>query len=294
MKDEHKSKNKYIKMAFLLSGHFKNGKILEFLNSNTDIDVFVSCWDDFGFRNTNGLEKIEYSEIKKSIKKIKNLKSYEILNNKSFFDENKNSSVNYYNYSSPEIFIKSQLYSINRSLKVFENYKLLNNKNYDVIFKSRFDCNVIKFSMESEKIINDIEKNNIIFVTSNNCHDHPDFPNGCLACNNMYRKGMLKPHIFDHTNIICDFFAYGNFESIKKYCSLYYEYDNLNKKFEQKNYSHIKNHNIPHTKKDNVTYLSHLDSLYYAYCSYPERMLQYYLHDYMIVSSENVITEYHP
>ena len=34
--------------------------------------------------------------------------------------------------------------------------------------------------------------------------------------------------------------------------------------------------------------------LYYAYCSYPERMLQYYLHDYMIVSSENVITEYHP
>jgi hypothetical protein len=66
--------------------------------------------------------------------------------------------------------------------------------------------------MESEKIINDIEKNNIIFVTSNNCHDHPDFPNGCLACNNMYKKGMLKPHIFDHTNIICDFFAYGNLQ----------------------------------------------------------------------------------
>ena len=32
----------------------------------------------------------------------------------------------------------------------------------------------------------------------------------------------------------------------------------------------------------------HIDSVYYYYCSYPERMLQMYLKDYMLVQSKNV------
>lgn len=40
--------------------------------------------------------------------------------------------------------------------------------------------------------------------------------------------------------------------------------------------------------------VSHNDSLYYIYCSYPERMLQIYLNDHMLVSSKGIIANWHP
>ena len=281
------------KIAFLLSGHIRNANIFEFLNQNTNIDVFVSCWDSFGFRGSEkNLTLKNKDQIEKKIKNIKNLKDYEILNNKEFVDKNKNSDIQYYNFSSPEVFIKSQLFSINRSFKIFENYKDLYDKEYEIVFKCRFDTSISKFAITS-KTLNNIKNKKIIFVTNNDCHFHPDFPNGCLACNKMYEKNMFEPHVFEHTNIICDFFAYGNFDNMKKYCSLYNEYDNLNKNFENINLKSIQEKKIKFNKINNVTHLSHEDSIYYAYCSYPERMLQLYLKEYMMVSSRDVLVNFH-
>lgn len=292
--DEYKGiEAAYPKMAFLLSGHVRNANIINFLNKNENIDVFVSCWDDIGLRGTEkNFSSKNIKSVEEKLNNIKNLKKYEILDNKNFIEKNSESKINYYNFSSPEVFIKSQLYSINRSFKLFEKYQEDNKEKYEIIFKFRFDASITKFNI-TKKTLNNIINKKVIFVTNDGCHNHPDFSNGCMACNKMYEKNMLETHIFDHTNIICDFFAYGNFENMKKYCSLYHEYDNLNLKFEKVNFESIKNKNINHTKKNNVVHLSHYDSIYYAYCSYPERLLQFYLKDYMLVSSKDVMATFH-
>ena len=81
---------------------------------------------------------------------------------------------------------------------------------------------------------------------------------------------------------------------MKDYCSLYLHYDNMNKKFLPENLKFLKkNPDIKYTMKDNVyaldmTQSQHINSLYYLYCSYPERMLQRHLHEYMLVQSRAV------
>jgi hypothetical protein len=109
----------------------------------------------------------------------------------------------------------------------------------------------------------------------------------------MYYKHDLKTvHIFEHTNVICDLFAYGNIESMKKYCSLYLKYDELIKSFERSNLESVKIHDKNLTKVNGDYVLKgrdgHIDSLYYYNCSYPERLLQKYLKNYMLVQSKNV------
>jgi hypothetical protein len=285
------------KIAILLSGHIRN---LNILNSIIDIskrhsvDLFVFSWDNVGLKGkeTNLNDEVDYKLIESRLSKLPNVKAYKIENNKKFILKNQNSKVTYLNYSSPEVFIKSQLYSIHNSFKLLEEYVKNNDVEYEMVVKCRMDSDFIRFNPDSS-LFKDINENNIIFVPNSDCdHIHPDYGTSCWACDNMYYKHNLKRvHIFEHTNIVCDLFAYGSFKSMKKYCSLYNEYDKLNETFTEENLRSIENGDIVYTKENNVYRLPdscHTKSTYYLNCSYPERLLQKYLRDYMLVRSEKI------
>jgi len=287
------------KIAVLVSGHIRNNnfqKSISFL-SGLDYDVFVHTWDNIGTKGkeTDLNDFTNYDYIEKIIKDIPNIKKYKIENNKEFINGLVKKDIEYFNYSSPEKFIKSQLYSINQSYKIFEEYRNENSIKYDMVIKIRFDNEFIDFKIDNGLIF-ELNKYKIIFTPNIECdHIHPDSNSTtCQACEKMYyQHNFKKVHSFMHTHVICDIFAYGSVESMKHYCSLYDEYDFLNKSFEEDNKKVISENMIPHEKIDNVYLLDrntqgHLDSLYYINCSYPERLLQYHLKDYILPASKKI------
>ena len=289
--------NSKSKIAILLSGHIRRNSIYtgieKFCNQN-NYDIFIHTWDNIGIKGneTSLNDPIQDKIVLKEINRYKNVKNYQIENNKNWISsqEIKNG---YFNFSSPEIYIKSQLYSINRSYELMKQYAIENNINYNVVFKFRFDSDLFKFSL-TDTTINNIVQNDIIFVSnSDSGHSHIDYGTSCWACDNMYYKhNFKKVHIFEHTNIICDFFAYGNIKSMEKYCSLYHNYDALNESFFEMNMEqyniHNKNIKVENGNYNLIGHNGHMESLYYYYCSYPERLLQKYLKDYMVVESKDV------
>lgn len=297
-KNLEKKNHKNLRIAFLLTGHIRKNSVLDgidILCNNYNYDIFIHTWDNFGIKGTETLLDAEtnYDEIVKEIKKYKNVKEYQIENNKDWISSQK-IRKNYFNYSSPELFIKSQLYSINAAYNLMENYSIENDIKYDIVFKFRFDSELVKFDLFAKTIF-DIVNNDIIFTPNLDCkHDHIDYGTSCWACDNMYFKhNMKKVHIFEHTNVICDIFAYGNQNSMKQYCDLYNRYDELNDSFFEENlkqYEHI-NDNIKHEDGNYIFdkgIKGHLDSLYYYNCSYPERLLQKFLRNYMLIQSTDV------
>lgn len=285
------------KIAFLLTGHIRRNSILAGINSfcrKYDYDIFIHTWDNFGIKGkeTNLDDRLNKFEIENEIKKIPNVKKYEIENNKKYI-ESLTQNKKYFNYSSPEPFIKSQLYSINKAFSYLENEVNENKTIYKAVFKLRFDSDMFLFNL-NKAIVEDINNHDIIFVPNiDNHHIHPDNGTSCWACDNMYYEHKLKDvHVFEHTNVICDLFAYGSFNSMKKYCSLYDAYDSINEKYFKKNLEtskiHNKNLSIVNSEYKLVGGNGHLHSLYYYYCSYPERMLQLHLKDYMLVESKNI------
>lgn len=287
-----------LKIAFLLTGHIRKNTILNGINilcDKYDYDIFIHTWDNFGIKGTETSLDVEtnYEAVFNEINKYKNLKGYEIENNKKWISSQE-VIKNYFNYSSPEPFIKSQLYSINTAYKLMERYSTENDVKYDIIFKFRFDCELINFNLFAKTIF-DITNNNIIFTPNIDCkHNHSDYGTSCWACDNMYYKyNMKRVHIFEHTNVICDLFAYGNQNAMKKYCDLYTKYDELNDSFLEENLKQYElvNENIKYIDGNYVFDkgdAGHLDSLYYYNCSYPERLLQKFLKDYMLVKSTDV------
>jgi hypothetical protein len=285
------------KIAILLTGHIRKNSILEGVSRISklyDIDIFVHTWDNLGLKGTEtNLDAVVNEKlVQQEIDKLPNVKGFEIENNKDYID-GLDDVKGYFNFSSPEKFIKSQLYSINKTYNLLENYIKKTKTDYDLVMRFRFDSDLNEFNL-TPMVIDDINNHDIIFVpNSDNNHEHIDYATSCWACNNMYYKHKLKKvHVFEHTNVICDLFAYGSVKSMKKYCSLYHEYDKLNVSFKETNLESAKIHTENLTKTDDGYKLNgydgHLDSLYYFNCSYPERLLQKYLKDYMLVESKNV------
>lgn len=284
------------KIAFLICGHIRNAKVLEFINNtHENIDVFIFTWDNIGFRG-----KIQYQkngqdidlckkEIEDYIVKTPNLKDYKIENNQEYMQKMMPSmhSKKYFNHSLPEIFIISQLYTIQQCYALFENYCRLHNVTYDVVFKSRFDCEIRKFNI-TQKMINYIAQDNSIFVTNDGVHTHPFFSNGCMMCNRLYDCNFFEKHFDNHTNIICDFFAYSSPVCMKKYCNMLNEYDKINEEFYAENMDRLKTNKFRVTHHPNSIMVHHLDSIFYFKCSYPERILQHYLKDYILISSRDI------
>lgn len=297
--EEYRNLNNKFKpnIAILITGHVRKNSLLNGINqfcSQSNCHIFIHTWDNIGIKGneTSSSDPIVKDNVLNEINKYINLKSYEIENNAIWVEKNKEEKT-HFNLSSPEVFIKSQLYSINRSYNLMEEYSIKNEIEYDVVFKFRFDCAIHKFQL-SDLTINNIKNNNIIFTPNLDCmHHHIDYGTSCWACDNMYYKHNLTDvHYFEHTNIICDLFAYGNKNSMKKYCDLYNNYDNLNDSFFDDNMKQYKKYN-KNIKYENGNYVfkglnGHIDSLYYYNCSYPERLLQKYLKEYMLVESKDV------
>jgi hypothetical protein len=286
------------KIAILLSGHIRKNSILNGLKKmlkSYDFDVFIHTWDNLGNKGseTNIDDLVDPDLVIREISKIPNVKHFVIENNKKYIlslDENKG----YFNFSSPEPFIKSQLYSINKSHNLMEEHSKNNNIKYDVVFKFRFDCNIEMFELPTH-IIEDLSNYDIIFTPNNkdSKHSHLDYGTSCYVCDTMYYKHKLtNVHIFEHSNVICDLFAYGNQKSMKDYCDVYNHYDELNNTFSEQNHISLKKHNKNIKIEDGnyklFGYKGHLDSLYYYYCSYPERLLQKFLKNYMLIESKTV------
>jgi hypothetical protein len=286
------------KIAVLISGHIRHNNINRSFHrlDDYDYDVFIHTWDNLGFKGseTNLNDRVDVDKIKTEISKIPNVKSFEIDNNKNFINSLPPVDFTYFNFSSPEVFIKSQLYSVKKSYDIFEEYQLSNNITYDLVIRTRFENEFSGFLVD-DALLDDIT-NDIIFAPNKGCgHEHPDSNSTtCSACEKMYTEHKLrKVHTFDHTHIICDVFAYGNQRSMKHYCSLYDSYDNLNRSFEKQNREVLKSTKIIHEIKNNVCHLEmtpegHIDSLYYINCSYPERLLQFHLKKFLIPESEKI------
>lgn len=286
------------KIALLISGHIRNYQLIQSLNKikNYDFDVFVHTWDNYGVKGkeTDINDNTDTNNIINIIETIPNLVSYKIENNKNFLLSLNDESI-YFNYSSPEKFIKSQLYSINQSFKLFDEYKQRENINYDLVIKLRFDLIIEDFIVDNE-LINDVNNYKIIFAPNDGCgHTHPDSDStSCLVCDKMYYTYNLKyVHSFEHSHIMCDLFAYGSYKSMKVYTSLYEKYDDMNKSFIYENLKKIEETKINYFKEGNVFLLErnqmgHLNSLFYINCSYPERLLQKELKDYMIPRSKKI------
>jgi hypothetical protein len=154
------------KIALLLSGHIRNLAILSELSKiieNYDIDVFVFSWDNLGIKGneTNKYDKTDISMIQNHINKIPNVRRYKIENNLKFLNKIDHSKLTYFNYSSPEIFLKSQLYSVYSSFELMDEYKEKHNINYDLVLKSRMDLKFIEFNPDT-KVFDDINNNDII------------------------------------------------------------------------------------------------------------------------------------
>lgn len=289
------------KIAVIISGHIRNSNIVNSLNNLKDyydIDVFIHTWDNIGLKGNevNYDDAINKETVEKVVASINNVKDYLIENNKKFLlDIKKDTEKNtYFNYSSPEIFIKSQLYSVKKSYELLKNYSLKNNIKYDCVIKLRFDLNFTTFLLDYT-LINEINNNKIIFVTNSGEHTHEDYGTSCWACDNMYYNHNLKSvHYFEHTNVICDLFAFGSQESMEFYCKSYDEYDDINESFVEKNLKIIEDKKLNISKIGNTYQLfskgsiGHLESLYYINCSYPERIIQQRLKDYMLVKSEKI------
>lgn len=286
---------KNLKIAVLLSGHIRKNSILEGLNKLDNCDVFIHTWDNIGLKGTETdlNSKSEKDLVDKEIGKFKNLKKFVVENNRNWIVSQGRDTNTYFNLSSPEIFIKSQLYSINQSFQIMDEYSIENNIEYDIVFKFRFDVNLNKFDL-TVKTINDIKNNDIIFVPNHDCkHGHLDYATSCWACDNLYHKfDRTIVHIFEHTNVICDLFSYGSKDSMKQYCNLYHNYDELNQSFLEENLKQYEKIG-GHIRIKNGNYYfhghkGHIESLYYYNCSYPERLLQKFLRDYMLVESKDV------
>jgi hypothetical protein len=150
-------KNTLKKVALLLSGQmrtFDYSQVLEKLNifiEKYNCDVFISTWHERGISVSSHISDEEKHEINGSLitrdnlNVIKNLKSVEIHNYENFLknieDQNiknllnqNNASKNYSKITSYPQFFKR--YCVN-NLK--NNYKKINNINYDVVIATRPD-----------------------------------------------------------------------------------------------------------------------------------------------------------
>jgi hypothetical protein len=295
IEEKYVVKNK--KIAMLICGHVRNAKIIDFLKKTKEnIDVFVFTWDNIGHRGT-----IDYKpnqeihdcckdQIENFIQKIPHIKKYKIENLQENFEKlmPNLSGKTFFCHMVPPIFIKSQLYTIQSCYKLFEEYCLENNEQYDIVIKCRFDCDILQFSI-TKKMAKFLSNDHVCFVTNDGTHVHPYFPNGCMICNRLYKEEISTIHLEEHSNIICDFFVYGNTKAMKQYCNLIEKFESINESFSKANIEKLNSKKFNIEKIDKNYYVHHLDSIFHFKCCYPERMTQYEFKNLMFISSDSII-----
>lgn len=284
------------KVALLVSGHPRTVDIVHSLKKHKthNIDVFVFCWDQWGYRTTETDLKsnTDREAIETCIRNIHGIKKYTIANNGNFIKDNDNLKIKYFNWMRyPEVFSKSNLYAISQAYQLMEEYVKETGESYDLVIKVRFENPILKFSL-NPSLIEEINQNKIIYFPDGNFHTHP-VPSYCKKCQSSYEMGFRKVHIFEHDNPVCDMYAYGSMSAMKEYCSLFYKYDELCKQFEDHNLSMLEYLKTPHTKRGEAFVLElderiHWETMFFYFCSYPERLLSFLLKDYMLLKAKDI------
>jgi len=191
-----------MKIAICISGHIRNLKLIPILNElkhrGVNFDTFVSTWDTLGFRlNMYETDRniIDFSKIE-----IPNIKNIEIENDSCKIQEIIELCNLYNDVIEPGNYIierefdrKYQILSMFR--KCQKSIELVSDK-YDYILRTRFDC---VFNIE-----------HIISFLNNK-------PNDILIPNNWAAGDENHPG----GGRVCDSFAFGNYESIKKYGEIF-------------------------------------------------------------------------
>jgi hypothetical protein len=125
------------KIAILLTGHIRKNSILDGilkLIKTYNVDIFVHTWDNLGIKGTETdlKAKIDENFVITEIKKLPNVIKYKIENNKNYINSLEDYK-GYFNFSSPEKFIKSQLYSINQACKFMEDHIVETSVDYSLV-----------------------------------------------------------------------------------------------------------------------------------------------------------------
>lgn len=304
--DERRSLMQSPKTAVLVSGHPRNLKFLkDFVDHRIylkNVDLFIFSWDQWGsWGEETDLESASVADqIEEIIKNVPRVKKYKIESNKKWIEENPvDENIAFFRFSRvPEVFIKSQLYAISESFKLMESHMKETGAKYDVVLKTRFELGIQNFEVEQLKL-DELKNSKLIFVpdAKDSAHAHPH-PSYCVPCDIIYKKlNLCEVHIFEHANPICDLYAYGGYESMKKYCSLYFQYEKLCKKFEKSNIDLMNKINTPHKMDGNVYELplaGHIEeyAIQFFFCSYPERVFSYYLKDYLLPRAEKIVLKW--
>lgn len=291
------------RVAVLISGHARDMDFLKtsYLIKYRKVDFFIFSWDQQGTWGTEtDLSKPSIKNfLEQEYKKDFRIKKYEIESNKDYIKDNPmDPDIKFFRYSKvPEINIKSQLYAIMRSYQLMEKYMEETGTEYGLVLKTRFDMAVTSFTLTTE-LIEDVNKNKIIFVPDQekSGHVHP-MPSFCTSCDKIYDNGIKVKHIFEHQNIICDTYAYGSADSMKKYCYLYESYERLCKEFEAHNLSVVDKVKLDYQKdKENYVFPMSINndilSQRFLFCSYPERLFMYYLDDYLLPRARHIILKH--
>lgn len=300
--NERKSILENPRIAVLVSGHPRTLKIIESLKrfGHRNIDVFIFSWDQWGHRHTEAdlTLGIDRYNIERTIRAIPGVKAYKIESNEEFVKNNDNWDIKYINWiRHPEVYVKSQLYAVAKSYELMEKYIQETGTGYSLVIKCRFENYLERMDINPE-FINDVNNHKLIFTPDGREHSHP-FPSYCATCQKAYELGYRHMHLFEHTNPICDVYAYGSVPAMKKYCSLFYEYDNLCRKFEDHNVKMMEILKTPHTKRGEAyiiekTNETHAETEFFYFSSYPERLLSYMLNDYMLLKAKNVTLGWQP
>jgi hypothetical protein len=293
------------RVAVLLSGHVRDMDFLKtsYLIKYRRVDFFIFSWDQQGIWGTE--TELDRPSIKNFLeteyKANSRIKKYAIESNKDYIDNNPTDpNIKFFRYSKVrEINIQSQLYAIMRSYQLMEEYVKETGIEYDLVVKTRFDMAIVDFNLTTE-LIEDVNKNKIIFVPDQDRsgHAHP-LPSYCPSCDKIYDNRIMVKHLFEHQNIICDTYAYGSVDSMKKYCYLYESYEKLCKEFEAHNLSVVDKIKLTY-EKDEGNYIIPMSvnndviAQRFLFCSYPERLFMHYLDDYLLPRARHIILRHSP
>jgi hypothetical protein len=299
--DERKELERLPRVAVLISGHPRGMNFLKTSHriSQKRVDFFIFSWDQQGnWGEETDLEKTSVrATLGQEYLRDPRIKKFAIESNKDYVRNNPTDpNITFFRYSRvPEINMQSQLYAIMRSYQLMEEYAREKGIKYDLVIKTRFEMGIKKFVL-SQQMIDDVNSEKIIFFPNGkeSGHTHP-LPSYCTRCDNSYNQGIKVKHMFAHENPVCDTYAYGSMESMKKYCYLHEEYERLCKSFEAHNLDVIDKIGIQYKKDEQGNYIiqtGHNNDILgqkFLFCSYPERLFMYHLEDYLMPKAEHIV-----
>lgn len=280
---------KKLRIAVILSGHYRNGAVTRFLSKTQhEVDVYAHSWDDVGHKNKS--VSSQRIAVAQKLSNVPHMRDFVVENNHQFLDKIRpeTKARRYYSIKSIEPLLKSQLYSTKIAFKLFQASR--RKIDYDLVVRCRFDIDVVHFGI-TQKCMEFVKKG-AIFVSSENLGHHKVFCTGCILCDRMYDFGVWQPHPLDHVSHINDRFAYGGEPVMAHYFCMYDHFDAINDQFNEMNDATARKLGVvlPREGKNTMVYDNDLASFVF-FSSSPERVLLRHLRGITTITSRDARVE---